>query len=67
MSKKEKELTVMEAVQAPAEDAAQAPSDVPAAEEELSSIRTEVVQLKLERDQLLDRLARLQAEFENAR
>jgi molecular chaperone GrpE len=29
--------------------------------------RTEFEQLKVERDQLLDRLARLQAEFENAR
>ncbi len=29
--------------------------------------RTEIDQLKAERDQLLDRLARLQAEFENAR
>jgi molecular chaperone GrpE len=67
MSKKEKELTVMEAVETPAEETAQAPSDVPAGEDELSSSRTEVVQLKLERDQLLDRLARLQAEFENAR
>ena len=67
MSKKEKELTVMEAVEAPANAAPEAPPDVPAAEEELSSSRTEVVQLKLERDQLLDRLARLQAEFENAR
>ena len=60
-------MTVMEAVEAPANAAPEAPPDVPAAEEELSSSRTEVVQLKLERDQLLDRLARLQAEFENAR
>ncbi|MGA2206179.1 MAG: nucleotide exchange factor GrpE [Terracidiphilus sp.] len=51
----------------------------PAAEEELASgqveagvaeeatEQTELSQLKAERDQLLDRLARLQAEFENAR
>jgi len=36
-----------------------------AAEDKVS--RTEYEQLKAERDQLLDRLARLQAEFENAR
>ncbi len=29
--------------------------------------QTQIEQLKAERDQLLDRLARLQAEFENAR
>ncbi|MGA2570352.1 MAG: nucleotide exchange factor GrpE [Terracidiphilus sp.] len=51
----------------------------PAAEEELAGetaegggaseapVLTEVEQLKAERDQLLDRLARIQAEFENAR
>jgi molecular chaperone GrpE len=70
MSKKERELTVLEAVEAPAYAAADAPSVVPAsvpAEAELPSSRAEIDQLKLERDQLLDRLARLQAEFENAR
>jgi len=40
-------------------------SAVPAAENMVS--RAEFDQLKIERDQLLDRLARLQAEFENAR
>lgn len=40
--------------------AAPAPAEAPAA-------RAELDQLKGERDQLLDRLARLQAEFENAR
>ena len=37
------------------------------AEPEAPSGRAELDQLKGERDQLLDRLARLQAEFENAR
>jgi molecular chaperone GrpE len=37
------------------------------AETEAQASRTELEQLKGERDQLLDRLARLQAEFENAR
>jgi molecular chaperone GrpE len=37
------------------------------ATEEASPSRAEFDQLKAERDQLLDRLARLQAEFENAR
>lgn len=37
------------------------------AEQTLASGPTEVEQLKAERDQLLDRLARMQAEFENAR
>jgi molecular chaperone GrpE len=70
MSKKEKELTVMETVETPADAAAGAASDAPAAvpaEAELPSSRTEIDQLKGERDQLIDRLARLQAEFENAR
>lgn len=38
-----------------------------AAAEEAAVSRAEYEQLKAERDQLLDRLARLQAEFENAR
>jgi molecular chaperone GrpE len=70
MSKKERELTVLEVVEAPAGAAPEAVSNVPAAapaEAESISSRTEVDRLKLERDQLLDRLARLQAEFENAR
>ena len=70
MRKHESELTVLEhqepapdaiAPQAPIEDAA-AP-----AEAEGSAVRAELEQLKGERDQLIDRLARLQAEFENAR
>jgi molecular chaperone GrpE len=39
----------------------------PPAGGEISAGRTEYDQLKAERDQLLDRLARMQAEFENAR
>jgi molecular chaperone GrpE len=67
MSKHESELTMVEPHEsAVAEDAsveqaaAPAPAEAPAA-------RAELDQLKGERDQLLDRLARLQAEFENAR
>ena len=67
MSKHESELTIVEPHEsAVAEDAsveqaaAPAPAEAPAA-------RAELDQLKGERDQLLDRLARLQAEFENAR
>jgi molecular chaperone GrpE len=70
MSKKEKEVTVMESVETPANPAAGAVSDIPAAapaEVESPSSRAEIDRLKGERDQLLDRLARLQAEFENAR
>jgi molecular chaperone GrpE len=70
MSKHESELTVMEPQEAssgaPVEqtqvEQAAAPADV-----EPAVSRTELEQLKGERDQLLDRLARLQAEFENAR
>src|ERR1700728_961783 len=58
---------------------AQAELPAPTAEEELAAnggeqpegggpaAQTEIELLKAERDQLLDRLARLQAEFENAR
>jgi molecular chaperone GrpE len=70
MSKPERELTVME----PQEAAAGAPAvetqveqAAAPAEAEVPASRNELEQLKGERDQLLDRLARLQAEFENAR
>ena len=47
------------------------PPDEPLAEAEVAGPvpggQTEIDQLKAERDQLLDRLARMQAEFENAR
>jgi molecular chaperone GrpE len=57
-------LTVVETQEpaAGAENAEQAATPVEAA-----ASRTELEQLKGERDQLVDRLARLQAEFENAR
>ena len=80
MSKKEKELTVLEPQDAvpgvPGEDAGFGPEGVPAQAEiasgrvESSRVepgRVELEQLKGERDQLIDRVARLQAEFENAR
>ena len=56
----------------PEESAAGAAVDEPvpgaaAASVEAPAGRTEFEQLKAERDQLLDRLARMQAEFENAR
>src|SRR5690242_1838333 len=56
------EMTV-EAVQE-GEPVASAPAEP---ETETTSAQTELEQVKGERDQLLDRLARLQAEFENAR
>jgi molecular chaperone GrpE len=45
---------------------AKAPSE-PGGRAELEKLRTEYEQMKGERDQLVDRLARMQAEFENAR
>lgn len=66
MAKKERELTVLESQDAPSVEAvsdgvAEAPAEV------IAAPMREMEQLKGERDQLLDRLARLQAEFENAR
>jgi molecular chaperone GrpE len=79
MPKHETELTVLEP-QEPAAGAANADAavngaqaveiaDVGAAPAEAENLvsRSELEQLRGERDQLLDRLARLQAEFENAR
>lgn len=51
---------------APEEAASVEPSAAPP-ESEVLTTRAELDRLKAERDQLLDRLARLQAEFENAR
>jgi molecular chaperone GrpE len=70
MPKEETELTVLEptdgaSVEESAVEAA-AEGEAPATPPETVS-REEFDQLKTERDQLLDRLARLQAEFENAR
>jgi molecular chaperone GrpE len=75
MPKKETELTLSEEAVAAAaknpviEMPTQEPTQEPAQEtaEEAPVPRAEFDQLKAERDQLLDRLARLQAEFENAR
>ena len=70
MPKHESELTIVEPNESAAtEDAAAMGSskDQAPAEAETSAGRAELEQLKGERDQLLDRLARLQAEFENAR
>jgi molecular chaperone GrpE len=70
MSKRERELTVLESQETPSgvpgEVASVDPVAAPA-EPEIPASRAEIEQLKGERDQLLDRLARLQAEFENAR
>jgi len=76
MAEQENELSVSEPLEiasgGPAEEppaspaAAPAESEAPAGPAEPVS-RAEFEQLKAERDQLLDRLARLQAEFENAR
>ena len=66
MPEQESELTLSpEASAAIAEAAAQEAAPEAAEGEPVSS--AEFDQLKTERDQLLDRLARLQAEFENAR
>ena len=70
MSKKESELSVLESHEAPPGVSAAAASIEPSAapaEVEAPASRNELDQLKAERDQLLDRLARLQAEFDNAR
>ena len=70
MSKKEKDLPVLDPQEAvpgvPVEDSGTTPEAAPA-ESAANNSRVEIEQLKGERDQLLDRLARLQAEFENAR
>jgi molecular chaperone GrpE len=75
MPKHESELTVVE--QGPAQDAVAGPTPdgavedstaAPEREGQLETVtRAEYDQLKSERDQLMDRIARLQAEFENAR
>jgi molecular chaperone GrpE len=70
MAKHESELTVLEPQDAAGGAAAEetrAEQAAPAETEVAAASRTELEQLKGERDQLLDRLARLQAEFENAR
>src|SRR6201996_1375951 len=69
MPKEEHDLTVVDSHEEVAGTAAEA-STVETATPEAdagASSRTELEQLKGERDQLVDRLARLQAEFDNAR
>jgi molecular chaperone GrpE len=67
MPKHESELTIVEPQEAAATEATASVQTPAAAEAETAPARAEFDQLKGERDQLLDRLARLQAEFENAR
>jgi len=78
MPDQESELTVLEraenaaasaaidpAMETPASASEESGGPVPISSEQAN--RSEFEQLKAERDQLLDRIARLQAEFENAR
>jgi len=80
MPDQETELTAIDAPEETALEAASGPVAETAAEgdeaaeiaapvshEDFDRLKAELEQLKVERDQLLDRLARLQAEFENAR
>lgn len=78
MQEQETELTAQEtAAQENATDAEAAepganqpsaePGVAPASRAELEQLGAELEKVKAERDQLLDRLARMQAEFENAR
>jgi molecular chaperone GrpE len=78
MSEKEAELTALEATESASPekavaDAGESPAtevrneEPPVSRGELDQLQAEYEQLKKERDGLVDRLARLQAEFENAR
>jgi molecular chaperone GrpE len=75
MAKKEPDLNVLEPLEIPAGTAGRAGDGGFAAEAQSEGSQepseagqaTELDQLKAERDQLLDRVARLQAEFDNAR
>jgi molecular chaperone GrpE len=75
MSETEAEMTALETPESPAQESASAEGPGTQAEQgggsvslaEYESLKGEVEKLKAERDQLLDRQARLQAEFENAR
>lgn len=78
MAEKDTELTTLEATESASPEKAVAQAgESPAAElrseeprvsrGELDQLQTEYEQLKKERDGLIDRVARLQAEFENAR
>ncbi len=78
MPEKEAELTTLEATESAtpdkdALDAMETPAldvqgeEPPVSRAELDQLQSEYDQLKKDRDALIDRLARLQAEFENAR
>ncbi|HEV2135131.1 MAG TPA: nucleotide exchange factor GrpE [Terracidiphilus sp.] len=83
MSRHDTELTIVDSPDSAAAAAAAAPAETDAIVDPATELRSPTVeesaqaadtvsraefeQLKAERDQLLDRLARLQAEFENAR
>ncbi len=80
MPEEEAELAALEASEAAAVENASAPATEPDAPDaptgpetaavsqaEFDRLRADYEQLKAERDQLVDRVARLQAEFENAR
>jgi molecular chaperone GrpE len=67
MPEQEPELKELESTDAALPAAADEPMSVECGETAPPVSRAEFDQLKTERDQLLDRLARLQAEFENAR
>jgi molecular chaperone GrpE len=78
MPEQEAKLTLLEKAESTPAVAEIAPAQEPAAEDagaeapavgqtEFDRVTTECEQLKAERDQLVDRVARLQAEFENAR
>lgn len=78
MPENEAELTAMEATESATADKATSdaqeapaldvqPEELPVSRAEFDKLQGEYDQLKKERDALIDRLARLQAEFENAR
>jgi len=73
MPEKEAELTALEATEQDVAEATESAAgeagnvDAPVSRGEIDQFQAEYEQLKKERDGLIDRLARLQAEFENAR
>ena len=67
MPEQESELTVLESQETGAQAQGEDVFVEPQAGPEIVAGKPEIEQLKGERDQLLDRIARLQAEFENAR